>query len=644
MNHTTGLTKADQAVVAVIDNTNVLLTNFRGAVVPPPMSSAVCKHTSTINHVAFLRHPSSAVDGNRFLIVDSAGQVTTFACEFEINTERNINLLINATPVTTYTLELPATVPLLYRHWLWLTEGQVVFCSNTETDSTLHLAQWSDDEKSVKILDIIELPGCIGNVTDVAANTVIVQLTNGEMHSITIDGVQFQPPEHLYTLTTLCERLEATQTGTANATKIVSLKNQQNLYVNDKKVATDVTSFHVAEEYILFTTLDQLKFVLLDNDQIINERRIERGAKLVTVVPKDSRTVMQMPRGNLEAIQPRVLSLCIIAELLDALQYRQTFDLLRKQRINLNLLVDHDPVKFLANIEHFVDDIANTQWLNLFLSDLLNDDVTRSMYSSNYQKRTAAVSDECFEGKKIDVICERICDVFLAKGLLRYLLPVVTTYVKRTNLEEALRIIWGVKMTEVDAVPAAVDNLSAVTSQEALKYLLYLVNVNELYNVALGMYDFNVVMFVAQKSQKDPKEYIPFLNDLKGFEENYRKFKIDQHLKRFDRALEHIVNCGVEKLDECLELIAEHGLHTKALRLFKRDHECYRDVVAQFADHLRSKGQIFDACLMYERAGDYKQALLSAKHILEWRKCAELANKLGQSEEEIKQLCLLEGL
>lgn len=43
---------------------------------------------------------------------------------------------------------------------------------------------------------------------------------------------------------------------------------------------------------------------------------------------------------------------------------------------------------------------------------------------------------------------------------------------------------------------------SAVSAEEALKYLLFLVNVNELYEHSLGTYDFDLVLMVAEKSQK----------------------------------------------------------------------------------------------------------------------------------------------
>ena len=44
-----------------------------------------------------------------------------------------------------------------------------------------------------------------------------------------------------------------------------------------------------------------------------SSRRIERGSQIVCIVPSTSKLILQMPRGNLESIQPRVL---VINELL----------------------------------------------------------------------------------------------------------------------------------------------------------------------------------------------------------------------------------------------------------------------------------------------------------------------------------------
>merc|ERR1719481_1152779 len=94
------------------------------------------------------------------------------------------------------------------------------------------------------------------------------------------------------------------------------------------------------------------------------------------------------------------------------------------------------------------------------------------------------------------------------------------------------------------------DSGNREKADEGLRFLLYLVNVNDLFDVALGTYDFNLVIMVAEKSQKDPKEYLPFLNNFKQMEEPYRKFSIDQHLKRTESALRHISKCE-DRFEEC---------------------------------------------------------------------------------------------
>lgn len=47
-------------------------------------------------------------------------------------------------------------------------------------------------------------------------------------------------------------------------------------------------------------------------------------------------------------------------------------------------------------------------------------------------------------------------------------------------------------------------------ADEALQFLLLLVDVNVMFDVALGLYDFDLVLFVAEKSQK----VVPTTNSL----------------------------------------------------------------------------------------------------------------------------------
>ncbi len=79
-----------------------------------------------------------------------------------------------------------------------------------------------------------------------------------------------------------------------------------------------------------------------------------------------------------------------------------------------------------------------------------------------------------------------------AKDLLKYVDTIMTTHVCKTppDLEAGLDVLRGLKTTNPDAV------------EEAVKYIIFLTDVNRLYDVALGMYDFQLVLLVAQFSQR----------------------------------------------------------------------------------------------------------------------------------------------
>lgn len=618
-------------MVAVIDGKQLFVTSFRGSVVPPPMCSFTVESENPINFVEFIARTGGTIEcPNSFLTIDTTNTIRKYSSNFENGLLKNIIL------VSTYTIPIDVTneMPLSFNNWFWVNPTTLIMCY-ANIEPVLNVCT-IDEGTTVTIANTFSLDGLVNRIAASALTKVYFVTSTGNTYRVE-KGTQNWELEKLdiEKLPDISENIEIYEDTNTQETKIFYLKHKHWLYLNGKLLATEVTSMFLTEKYLLFTTLDQLKFVRLVDGTVINERRMERGGRLVTVVPKDSRTVLQMPRGNLEVIQPRVLSLCIIGDLLNASEYQKAFDLQRKQRINLNLLMDHNPEKFLNEIWQFVDSVNNAHWLNLFLSDLENVDVTVTMYSSNYgQKRVSVVAD------KVAEVCKRICNVIYEQGKSdELLLPILTTHVKQKNLEKALEIVWKLKQDEVFDVEK--QQKRTIGSQEALKYLLYLVDVNELYKIALGMYDFGLVLFVATKSQKDPKEYLPVMNEFKQITDiDYRCNKIDLYLRRYEKALTHIVKCGESKLDEAVELIIRETLFTKAMQLYRsaEQFECYKRVVYAFAEHLREKGKFRDASLMYERSGDYAQAIRSARHILDWQKCISLAHAMGQSTDEIGQL------
>ena len=99
-------------------------------------------------------------------------------------------------------------------------------------------------------------------------------------------------------------------------------------------------------------------------------RSIERGARIVTVMPTSFAVVLQMPRGNLETAYPRALVVGRIRECIAAKDYRSAFFACRNQRVDMNILHDHAPRQFISNVGVFVDQVGKVEHIDLFLSQL----------------------------------------------------------------------------------------------------------------------------------------------------------------------------------------------------------------------------------------------------------------------------------
>ena len=59
-----------------------------------------------------------------------------------------------------------------------------------------------------------------------------------------------------------------------------------------------------------------------------------------------------------------------IRELIDDKNYRKAFTHCRTQRVDMNILYDHNPAQFLSNVALFVDQVKKVTYIDLFLSSL----------------------------------------------------------------------------------------------------------------------------------------------------------------------------------------------------------------------------------------------------------------------------------
>lgn len=621
VNHSNGRSEADESIVAVIDGKKLLLTNFKSQMRPPPMASLEVILETPINVVDFLYEPSESLDSNSFFTLDGKNNIKIYRCVFEPAV--NGRKLTSVEVVKEFSLEDFGLVI----NAVWIDENLLLLVK----ESTIAIFSI----ESAKVLNEIQFENVVGSVAVLSSTQIIAQLIDGTLIGLDVeDNLSFNDKD-LEKLPEFCEKIVATTSNGQPA--VYALKNiKKKLFLNSKELATEVTSFSLTSDndFLIFTTIGEVKFVRIESkpDEIAESRRVERGSRIVSLVKDKSQIIFQLPRGNLETITPRILSLKIIKRYLKNVEYRKAFDLLRKERINLNLLIDLNPQKFLKELPLFVEQIDNVQWLNLFLTELRNEDVTLTMYKFCGKIEDTEIFDEKFSvDNKISFLCEKMLGIFKKHNAQKYLLPIITCHVKNQQLETALQVIWDLKQAG-----------SSGEADEALKYLLYLIDVNMLYNIALGMYDFQLVLYVAQKSQKDPKEYVPFLNDLNRLDPDYAKFKIDCHLKRYAKAIKSIsvLSDDEEKFEECAEVIKKHFLFEAAMEAFKSNQKCYQRACVMFGDHLRTKGKLLDASLMYERGGEYQQALSSARNTLEWQRCVVLARKCSYSEVEMKELAL----
>lgn len=141
------------------------------------------------------------------------------------------------------------------------------------------------------------------------------------------------------------------------------------------------TSFLVAPAHLIFTTTQHLlKFVHLHQGELdipSDEpekdercRSIERGAKLVAVMPTAFSLTLQMPRGNLETVYPRALVLAGIRKSIANKDYKMAFFACRNHRVDMNILHDYAPQQFMANVLIFVKQLRKPEHIDLFLSQL----------------------------------------------------------------------------------------------------------------------------------------------------------------------------------------------------------------------------------------------------------------------------------
>ncbi|KAM8803480.1 elongator complex protein 1 [Rhynchonycteris naso] len=662
----------DMANVAVIDGNRVLVTVFQQSVVPPPMYTYRLLLPQPANQVLFSAHSQKS---NDLAVLDATNQISVYKCVDSPSVDPTVKLGAVGgngfkVPLKTPHLEKRYEIqfensedqevnPLKLAFLTWIQEDVFLAVSHSPSSpqSVIHhltvASSGTDDEhgqltvSSSVTVDGVIISLCCSSKT----KSVALQLAGGqilkylwESPSLVVEPwknpaglpVRFPHP---------CTQTELAVIGGEEC--VLGLTDRCRFFINDNEVASNITSFAVYDDFLLLTThfhtcqcfcLRDASFKTLQaglsSSHVSNGetlRKVERGSRIVTVVPQDTKLILQMPRGNLEVVHHRALVLAQVRKWLDKLMFKEAFECMRKLRINLNLIHDHNPKVFLENVETFIKQIDSVNHINLFFTELKEEDVTKTMYPPPIPSTVQRPGDPA--GRKVDLICDAMRAAMESIDAHKYCLSILTSHVKKTTPELDI-VLQKVHELQGNAPPVP----DAMTAEEALKYLLLLVDVNELYDHSLGTYDFDLVLMVAEKSQKDPKEYLPFLNTLKKMETNYQRFTIDKYLKRYEKAIGHLSKCGPEYFPECLNLIKDKSLYNEALKIYPPNSQQYKDVSIAYGEHLLQEHLPEPAGLVFARCGAHEKALDAFLAAGSWQHALCMAARLQLGADQLAGL------
>uniref|UniRef100_A0A8C5X3B6 Elongator complex protein 1 n=1 Tax=Malurus cyaneus samueli TaxID=2593467 RepID=A0A8C5X3B6_9PASS len=659
--HGLGENSQHMANVAVIDGDKVLVTAFQHAVVPPPMCTYELQLQQAVNQIAFHTDPKHSGD---MAILDADNRISVYRYG-DCLPQRTVNdptvktgavggngfKAAVETPCLDKTYSNEVMNPLGLRFLTWLPDDSflVVGQGQHAAQSVLHHLTAvphaaGTEEECLNLRLSVPVDGeVISLYCSPVTKTVALQLADRRILKYLWEAATpvlepwWNSSGSAVQFPYRCVQTSITRISGEEV--ILGLTDRCRLFVNDTEVASNITSFAIHNEFLLVTTnshtcqcfcLKNLSVKALQaglsgatapNSETL--RKVERGSRIVTVVPQDTKVVLQMPRGNLETVHHRALVLAQIRKWLDRLMFREAFQCMRKLRINLNLLYDHNPKVFLENTETFIKQIDSVNYINLFFTELKEEDFTKTMYPSlNDSSNTQPCQHP--DQKKVNLISFSYC---------RYCLSILTAHVKKSppELEIALQKVHDLR-------ESTTPDVQAVSAEEALKYLLFLVDVNELYDYSLGTYDFDLVIMVAEKSQKDPKEYLPFLNTLRKMETNYQRYTIDRHLKRYTKALGHLSKCGPEHFSEFLNLVKDQNLYSEALKLYLSDTQEYKDISDAYGEYLSQKQLYEQAGLIFARAGIFAKALDAFQSSGSWQQALCMASRLGYTKDKLSNL------
>ena len=416
-----------------------------------------------------------------------------------------------------------------------------------------------------------------------------------------------------------------------------SLSEYGGLCADKRVLVKGCTSFIETPAHLIYTTYQTLKFVhktlkaedleIPPDDSDERSRQIERGAIIISAMPSIYAVVLQMPRGNLETIYPRIMVLAGIRRHIDDANYKAAFLACRKQRIDMNILHDYDPRKFFDLVSSFIEQLHKLEHIDLFLSSLKEEDVSQTMYldtlPSQASKSVTCLGGQFDSSSKVEKICDAMLEIL--ETLPDRVQNVITAHVCKTppNLDAALH--WIAKMDD------------EVIIERAVVHICFLADVNRLYDHSLGLYNLQLALQIAENAQKDPREYMPFLERMQETEpESRQHFEIDNHLGHHSKALTSL--CEYASFEEVKSYVVRYSLFEEAIKLTECNHHHLMVIIHLHAQHLYSNAHYGKAGDAYRKTSEYSSASDCFRLAHRWQESLDCAQQANFSPAQLNEL------
>lgn len=470
--------------------------------------------------------------------------------------------------------------------------------------------------------------------------------------------------------------------GPANPFLLFGLDNNGRLHVGGRTICNNCSSFSFysnstdqAITHLILATKQDLLFIVdiseilhgqleakYDNFLPVIKKRggeeeskciniWERGAKVVGVVHGDeSAVILQTTRGNLECIYPRKLVVVSIVNALVQGRFKDALRMVRRHRIDFNVIVDHCGWQaFLQLATEFVRQIDNLSFITEFICSIKNENVMETLYKNHislpFIKEAKVTGPSDFNG--FDCV-NKVSSVLLAvrKALEEKIaespareLCILTTLARSDPpaIEEALERIKVIRDMELLGYNDP-RKKSYPSAEESLKHLLWLSDAEAVYEAALGLYDLNLAAIVALNSQRDPKEFLPFLQELERMPALLMRYNIDLKLQRYDNALKHIVSAGDAYHQDCLNLMKNNPLLFPLGLQLITDPTKRRLVTEAYGDHLSDIKCFEDAATTYLCCSSLEKALKAFRSCGNWSGVLTVGGLIKLGKDEIMQL------